>query len=164
MKTNIKNNLAFSVFVLLIGFVIFAGCEKKTDAVKEEVKQKVSKNIDEIKSKAKNMEEAKVVTSVPDLKGVWQGKFDKRNTKLVITEQNGNAFKGNITINYRNVIKQKVEGAINPKTKKITMKDLLHSRYKGTYEGTLSEDGKTFSGIFTMDVGKKKFQFSLSRK
>ncbi len=159
-----KRSLVFFLFFLLLTLMLFSSCEKKVEEVKEKAQKEVSKKAEEIKNKTKNLEEAQVVSATPELKGTWEGKFDKRSTKLVITEQTGNTFKGNITINYRNVIKQKVEGTINPKTKKITMKDLLHSRYKGKYEGQLSEDGKTFNGVFTMDVGHKKFNFSLTKK
>ncbi len=159
-----KNQLVFFSVVLLFTVVLFSACEKKVEEVKEKAKEEVKSATEEIKSKAKDIAEAKVEFSVPDLKGTWTGKFDNRKTKLVITEQNGNAFKGEITINYRNVIKQKVEGSVNPKTKKIKMKDLLHSRYQGTYEGTLSADSKKFEGTFTMKVDGKKFGFSLTKQ
>ena len=159
-----KNYLAFFSIVLLIMLTLFSACEKKVEDVKEKVKEEVKPTTEEIKTKGKDVTEAKVEFSVPDIKGTWVGKFDNRKTKLIITEQNGNSFKGEITINYRNVIKQKVEGSINPKTKKIKMKDLLHSRYQGTYEGTLSEDMKKFEGTFTMKVDGKKFGFSLTKQ
>ncbi len=159
-----KNRLVFFSLVLLITATLFSACEKKVEEVKEKAKEEVKVTTKEIETKAKDVTEAKVEFVVPDVKGKWVGKFDKRQTELVITEQNGTAFKGDITIHYRNVIKQKVEGSINPKTKKITMKDLLHSRYQGTYEGKLSDDLKKFEGTFTMKVNGKKFGFSLTKK
>ncbi len=101
---------------------------------------------------------------VPDLKGKWIGTFDQRSTTLRITEQDGNSFKGSITINYREVINQQVSGTINEKTREIIMKDLLHSRYAGSYRGKLSEDMKTFSGTFTQNVDKTKFNFNLKKQ
>lgn len=101
---------------------------------------------------------------VPDLKGKWIGTFDQRSTTLRITEQDGNSFKGAITINYREVINQQVSGTINEKTREIIMKDLLHSRYAGSYRGKLSEDMKTFSGTFTQNVDKSKFNFNLKKQ
>src|SRR4030066_1604732 len=101
---------------------------------------------------------------IPDLKGKWTGTFDQRSTTLRITEQDVNSFKGSITINYREVINQQVSGTINEKTMEISMKDLLHSRYAGTYKGMLAEDMIKLSGTFTQNVEKNKLSFSLSKK
>ncbi len=101
---------------------------------------------------------------IPDLKGKWTGTFDKRTTTLRITEQDGMTFKGSITINYREVINQQVSGTINEKTMEVSMKDLLHSRYAGTYKGKVSEDMKILSGTFTQNVEKTKFSFSLKKQ
>ncbi len=102
--------------------------------------------------------------SIPDLKGTWTGKFDQRSTTLKITEQDSTKFKGKITINYREVINQEVSGTIDPKSNEVKMKDLLHSRYQGKYDGKLSEDKMKLSGTFTMDLDGKKFPFSLTKK
>ncbi len=101
---------------------------------------------------------------IPDLKGKWTGTFDQRATTLRITEQDGNSFKGAITINYREVINQQVSGTINEKTMDVSMKDLLHSRYAGSYKGKLSEDMIKLSGTFTQNVEKTKFNFSLKKQ
>ncbi len=103
-------------------------------------------------------------TSAADLKGTWSGTFDSRATTLNITEQNGNEFKGKISINYREQINQEVTGTINPETKKVTMKDMLHSRYAGTYDASLANEGKSLNGTFTMNVDKTKLKFNLSKK
>jgi len=101
---------------------------------------------------------------IPDLKGKWTGTFDQRSTTLRITEQDGKTFKGAITINYREVINQQVSGTVNEETMEFSMKDLLHSRYAGTYKGKLSEDMKKLSGTFTQNVEKTKFNFSLKKQ
>ena len=106
--------------------------------------------------------EAKV--TIPEIMGTWTGTFDKRATTLKITEQTDSSFTGKITINYREVINQEVKGTIHPLSKEITMTDQLHSRYRGKYKGTLSEDGKTYSGTFTMDLDGKQFSFNLIKK
>ncbi len=96
--------------------------------------------------------------------GTWTGKLDNRFTTLTITKQDGNNFEGKIQINYRTPIKQKIKGSFNVETKTITMADQLHSRYKGKYNGKLSDDGKTYSGTFTTNVDKKKYKFNLIKK
>jgi hypothetical protein len=101
---------------------------------------------------------------IPDLKGKWTGTLDQRSTTMKITEQDGNSFKGSITINYREVINQQVSGTVNEKTMEVSMKDLLHSRYAGTYKGKISEDLKKLSGTFTQNVEKTKFSFYLKKQ
>lgn len=151
--------LAFSITMLAI-----IGCEKKTDTpeVKEESSQEEQSQIEETPEEITEPEVP--VVQIPDLMGQWTGKFDARNTVLNITEQTDSTFKGRITISYREVINQDVEGTISPSTMRMTMKDLLHSRFRGNYSGKLSEDGKNFSGTFTMDVDKSQFSFNLSKK
>jgi hypothetical protein len=83
---------------------------------------------------------------------------------LIITDQDKNNFGGKITINYKNIIKQEVKGTYNPETKTITMTDQLRSRYKGSYKATLSEDGKTLTGVFTVKLDGKKRNFKLTKK
>jgi hypothetical protein len=105
-----------------------------------------------------------IVTVIPDLKGKWTGTFDKRSTVLNITEQTDSSFSGKISISYREAINQEVRGTISPTTSKMLMKDQLHSRYRGKYGGKLSEDGKNFSGTFTMDLDGSKLSFNLYKK
>lgn len=160
MNSFIKYSLFFAVVFTL---TIFLGCEKKTD--QPEVKQETNlepEQLPEEETTETEVEESAIF--IPDLKGTWTGKFDNRTTVLNINEQTDSTFSGKITISYRETINQEVSGTISPTTMKINMKDLLHSRYRGTYSGNLSEDGKTYSGSFTQDVDKSKFQFSLSKK
>jgi hypothetical protein len=46
----------------------------------------------------------------------------------------------------------------------VSMKDLLHSRYAGTYKGKISEDLNKLSGTFTQNVEKTKFSFNLKKQ
>ncbi|MDH3268376.1 MAG: hypothetical protein OEM46_05930, partial [Ignavibacteria bacterium] len=62
------------------------------------------------------------------------------------------------------VINQEVKGRVSPTSLNMSMKDQLHSRYRGKYNGKISEDGKNFSGTFTMDLDGKKFAFNLKKK
>lgn len=162
-------NLKSILFSLaLITLFVFTSCEqKKTEEVsvsKDTVQVKVEETapVDTVSKETAVVTEPEVV--IPDLKGKWTGTFDKRATTLRITEQDGNAFKGSITINYREVINQQVSGTIDQEKMEVSMKDLLHSRYAGTYKAKLSEDMKQLSGTFTQNVEKTKFSFSLKKQ
>jgi hypothetical protein len=152
----------------LITLIIFTSCEQKKPEEVSVPKDTVQVKIQEpaqAETAAKDtvaVKEPEVV--IPDLKGKWTGTFDQRATTLRITEQDGKSFKGSITINYREVINQQVSGTINEEKMEISMKDLLHSRYAGTYKGKLSEDMKKLSGTFTQNVEKTKFSFSLKKQ
>jgi hypothetical protein len=154
--------------LVFISLFVFTSCEqKKTEEVsvsKDTVQVKVEEPapVDTLSKETAVVTEPEVV--IPDLKGKWTGTFDKRATTLRITEQDGNSFKGAITINYREVINQQVSGTIDEKKMEVSMKDLLHSRYAGTYKAKLSEDMKKLSGTFTQNVEKTKFTFSLKRQ
>jgi len=161
-----------AVVLLLTVFLFYSGCESKTgksadqkDEVQTEKQAPDISSDGAVQTEDGQMqppEETKI--SIPDLKGTWTGIFDKRNTTLNITEQTDSSFSGKITINYRQVINQEVKGSISPSTKKVSMKDQLHSRYQGKYKGKLSDDGENFSGTFTMDLDGKQFTFNLTKK
>lgn len=166
-KLKSKSILLTSLLFLFV--LIITSCEQKKP--KEEVPQK---DTSQVKSEEPLLTDTTMVDTVaaikepelavPDLKGKWIGTFDQRSTTLRITEQDGNSFKGSITINYREVINQQVSGTINEKTREVIMKDLLHSRYAGSYRGKLSEDMKTLSGTFTQNVEKTRFSFNLKKQ
>lgn len=161
MNSTIKVLIFLAVIFALFTFI---GCEKKSDApeLKEETTQEEPAKIEETPEEITEPEVP--VVKIPDLKGQWTGKFDARNTVLNITEQTDSTFKGRITISYREVSNQEVEGTISPSTMRMTMKDMLHSRFRGRYSGTLSGDGKNYSGTFTMDLDKSQFSFNLNKK
>jgi hypothetical protein len=104
------------------------------------------------------------VVKVPDLTGTWTGSFDRRATTLKITEQDSSTFKGNITINYRDVINQQVSGKLDLEKNTFTMNDLLHHRFAGSYVGSISEEYTTMEGTFTGKTDNRKVQFNLKRK
>ena len=162
LKLNKRLIAAMTIFAV----IAFIGCEKKTEQQQDGVNGE-SISPDTISAVSESMDNEPVVEekiTIPDLKGTWTGKFDNRATTLKITEQTDSSFSGKISINYRQVINQEIKGAISPSTGKISMKDQLHSRYQGKYNGKLSEDGKNFSGTFTMDLDGKKFTFNLNKK
>lgn len=151
--------LFFTAFTL----IVFLGCEKKTDT--PDVQEETNIEPEPVQEEEPTEPEVKEpVVVIPDLMGTWTGRFDNRATTLRITEQTDSTFSGKITISYREVINQDVSGTISPSTNGMNMKDMLHSRYRGTYSGSLSEDRTTYSGTFTQDIDKTKFQFSLKKQ
>ncbi len=160
MFTKTKHSfLHFALLFPVLTFFLFIGCEKK-EVPKETVKTTTETTPQPAVEQPK-VEEKKAVL---DLKGTYTGTLDSRATTLKITEQTDTTFSGSITINYREVINQKISGKLDQGKMVITMKDLLHSRYAGTYSAKLSEDGKKLSGTFTQNVEKTKSTFSLSKK
>lgn len=182
MKRRVKTSL---LILLFISFLLI-GCDKaketvekaadnveeKTGEVISETAEKVGEVAGETANKVGESTEEAVnklaegveeIIESKELVGTWKGKFDGRKTVLVITSQDGNDFEGKITINYREAINQEVKGSYDSETNKMSMKDQLHSRYAGIYEGTLSDDKSTFSGVFTVKADGTKFKFNLSK-
>jgi hypothetical protein len=126
--------------------------EEKAEDVLEKVEDTAEKLVDDNQSFIENK----------FFVGTWTGKLDGRKAVLVITNQEDNTVAGKITISYRQPINQEIKGVYNPETNKLQMDDQLHSRYKGKYEGLVSDDKKTISGTFTTLVDKKTVNFSLS--
>ncbi len=176
-KPSVFNKTSFFIVLLIISFSFLTYCGNSEDKQKAEANQKIvdslrsaqkmQKEHDQQKNEQLEQDEIKkkeLEAKAVSLIGTYVGTFDKRTTTLEITEQTGNTFKGKIQIDYREVIYQQVSGQFNPKDKIITMKDFLHSRYAGSYTGKLSDDLKTFSGVFTMTIDKTTFDFSLTKK
>jgi len=168
-----RDNILFKPFLLIfimLAIVVFSGCDSKTE------KQDITKddgNTEQVKPDSSLVEDVNPEEDVPDtetsvdimdITGTWTGVFDKRSTVLNITEQTDSSFSGKISISYREIINQEVKGSFSTTTMKISMTDQLHSRYQGKYKGKLSEDGKNFSGTFTMDLDGKQFSFNLNKK
>jgi len=154
------SKLLFTVMIC-ITVIAFIGCEKKTEQQQTDIKTEVDAP-DTVSAIAEPEVDEKI--EVPDLKGTWTGKFDKRATTFKITEQTDSSFSGKITINYRQVINQEVKGIFSPTTLKMTMTDQLHSRFEGKYDGKLNKDLNNFSGTFTMKLDGSKFSFNLNKK
>lgn len=157
---------SITMFLTALTFLFVIGCEKKTETNPEEkVETTIEKptvetpveKVDSVKPEA-----PKIV--IPDMLGTWSGTFDSRACTLKITKQDSTAFSGSITINYREVVNQSVSGTINVEKNTVSMRDLIHSRYQGTYSGKLSADLKNLSGTFTITVDKKNLSFNLNKK
>jgi len=159
----IQHSISKLLFTAMISIAViaFIGCEKKTDQQQTDVKTEVDLP-DTISAIEEPVAEEKI--KIPDLRGTWTGKFDKRATTFNITEQNDSSFSGKITINYRQVINQEVKGTFSPTTLKMTMIDQLHSRFEGKYDGKLNKELNNFSGTFTMKLDGSKFSFNLNKK
>lgn len=151
----------FFIFILFISFGFYSCNSEKKENM--ETKQKEQKQVDVKVDTVKTMAETETKAETINLLGTWNGLFDQRKTTLKITNQNGNEFEGSITINYREVINQKVKGSFDPENKTFKMTDQLHSRYAGSYSGKISEDLNSLSGTFTQNVDKTKFSFSLKK-
>lgn len=156
--------------LIMLAALVFYGCESKTektdmtkdDGTTEEVKPDTSLIGDvppEVVEQTTN-----TTLDIIDVTGTWTGVFDKRSTVLTITAQTDSSFSGKISISYRQAINQDVKGFFSPATMMVSMTDQLHSRFQGKYKGKLSEDGKNFSGTFTMDLDGKQFSFNLNKK
>jgi PBP1b-binding outer membrane lipoprotein LpoB len=160
----LKQSVKLFGFILLTFAILFVGCGKQEEKKQEEKPKTETTKTDTTTNKTVEQPAQQQAPAIADIKGTYSGVFDSRPTTLVITEQTDKAFKGKITINYREVINQEVSGEFNPETKTVTMKDMLHSRYAGKYTGKLSDDLKKFSGTFTMNVDGNKLNFNLVKK
>ncbi|MCB0748125.1 MAG: hypothetical protein KDC90_11750, partial [Ignavibacteriae bacterium] len=142
--------------------------DKAGDMAKDAA-EKVGETTDELVDSTKSAidEAAKKVEDAVSSKaftGVWVGKLNNRETTLSITNQDGKDISGKIMINFRNPINQKVKGTFDSETNTLTMQDQLNIQYKGKYSGKISEDGKTYSGTFTILENKKSYDFKLAKK
>jgi hypothetical protein len=147
--------------MIIVAVIAFIGCEKKTEQQQSEVKTEV-----DLPDTISTIEDpiAEVKIEIPDLKGTWTGTFDKRTTTLTITEQTDSNFSGNLSIKYRETIKQNVKGSFSPSTFKVSMEDQIHSKFMGKYNGKFSDDFKMFSGTFTKNRDGVTTSFTLNKK
>ncbi|MCX6151849.1 MAG: hypothetical protein NTX22_15095 [Ignavibacteriales bacterium] len=159
MQKNIYSKVFKFLFVLVVGIYLttFLGCKKEPEKPVEKPTQ-----VAPVVEEPKPVEEPKVV--YPDLVGKWTGVFDSRATTLEIIKQDSVEFSGKITIRYKEIINQELNGKLNLEKMKVSMKDLLHSRYMGVYSAKVSEDFKKLTGTFTMNADKKNYSFSLTKK
>jgi hypothetical protein len=157
-------NYIFNFFlVILFGLYVtnFLGCKKEAEKPVEKQAQQ-TQAVTQPAETTKVVEKPKVV--YPDLVGKWTGTIYNRSATFNITKQDSSAFKGNLTIFFRENINQQVSGTIDPQSMKITMKDLVHNKAMGRYSGILSDDFKTMSGTFTMNSDGKNYNFNFSKK
>ncbi len=166
MNKNISFKGVFAVLVIITAVVYF-GCEKKTDQSEEptdnaDAEVIITDTTSGDTTEIEPVEDVKI--TIPDIRGTWTGTFDHRSTVLNITEQTDSSFSGKISISYRQAINQEVKGSLSPATMNMKMKDQLHSRFQGKYNGKLSKDADNYSGTFIMDLDGSKFSFNLNKK
>jgi len=167
MSKNISFKGVFAVLVIITAVVYF-GCEKKTGQSEEPTDNADTEVITtdtttgDATIEIEPVEDMKI--TIPDIRGTWTGTFDNKSTVLKITEQTDSSFSGKITISYRQAINQDLKGSFSPATMNMKMKDQLHSRFQGKYNGKLSKDADNYSGTFTMDLDGTKFSFNLNKK
>lgn len=167
MSKNISFKGVFAVLVI-ITVVVYFGCEKKTDQSEEPTDNTDTEVITtdtttgDATTEKEPVEDMKI--TIPDIRGTWTGTFDQRSAVLNITNQTDSSFSGKISISYRQAINQDVKGSLSPATMNMEMKDQLHSRFQGKYNGKLSKDADNYSGTFIMDLDGSKFSFNLNKK
>jgi len=180
-----KNNLTlinkFIFFAVIISVMMFFfGCDNTKEKVEDTSKtvekttekavEKVAEITDSVVTKtADNVEnaaqKAEKVVEQKHLIGVWEGKLANRATTLTITSQDANEeITGKIVINLGHRIRQDVKGKYDPNSRTITMKDQLQQKDRGKYKGTISENGKVFTGTFTTLANNKSVDFKLVKK
>jgi hypothetical protein len=153
----------FVAVLIMLTAIVYFGCEQKTEKADEPQDEVKTEGVPSDTSSGVKEPAAEEIT-IPNLTGTWSGVFDGRSTVLNITEQTDSSFSGKISISYRQQINQEVKGSFSPTTMIISMADQLHSRYRGKYNGKLSDDADNFSGTFTMDLDGKKYSFNLNKK
>ncbi|MDH7515972.1 MAG: hypothetical protein QHI48_08880 [Bacteroidota bacterium] len=172
-----KRSLYFLAIIPVVLILIAgSGCgQKKTEEQKDTTKAQptavqtpaavdTTKQAADTAAAEKPAQPTEPEKKIPDLTGTWTGTLDQRPTRLTIAKQDGISFEGSITISYREAIHQKIAGSIDPTTNKVRMRDLLHSRYMGTYSGSLSADLATMKGTFTQTTDKRSSSFVLKKK
>ena len=154
----LKNLTGKLILVLAAAIIISAaGCgeKKETPQIEEEATVDTTEMID-----TTTVEEV----TIPDITGTWTGKLDAHASTLRITEQDSLSFKGRLSTKFREEINQEVSGKFNPDDRTLTMTDLLHSRYQGTYYAKLNEDLTSMSGTFTMKLDNSNLSFNYTKK
>lgn len=131
--------------VLVMGTaVFFTGCEKKEQPATTDTTTKV----DTVKTPPAPV--------APTLTGNWTGKFRDKKMVLKVTTQTGNNFEGETTVSWAKPLVSKVKGTVDPATKALKFEDVERGPDAGLYEGTLSADGKTFTGKFSLNSAPNK--------
>lgn len=142
-----QSKKALWLLTLLFGAtVLFTGCEKKEQPAATTTTPP-----------ADTVQAAPPPPAAPALSGTWSGKFGERKMTMKITAQTGNDFEGETTVNWpANKLVSKVKGMVDPTTKKMTFEDTERGKFAGMYEGMVSEDGKSFTGKFSLNSDPKK--------
>ncbi len=158
--TSVSKLLSF--IILIVSFVLLtSGCQKKTEQpggeTKKDTTHVVSPKVDTT---------AKIDTTkkYPDLTGTWTGSFQSHNATLKISDQNGEKFKGSLSIAYREPMQKTISGTIKLENNKVNMRDEVKTRYEASYIADLSKDGKQLSGTAHFKVDGNDVNFTFKKK
>lgn len=133
--------------VLFMGTaVFFTGCEKKDQPANNDTTNTTT--VDTVKTPPAPV--------TPTLTGNWTGKFRDKKMVLKVASQTGSDFEGETTVSWAKPLVSKVKGSVDPATKALKFEDVERGPDAGLYEGTLSEDGKTFTGKFSLNSAPNK--------
>ncbi|MCK6603720.1 MAG: hypothetical protein L6Q59_02380 [Ignavibacteriaceae bacterium] len=144
------------VLFLMLG--LFIGCGKKEKP--EEPKKEPVKTETKADSVAKEPE-----MKLPALEGTWAGGIGQYPVTLTLNAiKNDEEVTGKVVISFRNPVSYSVKGTYAYKTGQMTLTDADGIRSGGSFSGTVSEDGKTFSGTYTETVSKVSSAFNLTKK
>lgn len=151
----------FSIIILIISFVLLtSGCQKKAEQPAGEIKKDTTHVITPADTTAK----ADTTKKYPDLTGTWTGSFQSHSATLKISDQNGEKFKGNLSIAYREPMQKTISGTIKPESNKVNMRDEVKTRYEASYVADLSKDGKQLSGTAHFKVDGNDVNFTFKKK
>lgn len=145
-----------SLLIVSAFLISFTGC-KKEEAPKA-TETAVSQPVQDTAKKT-----AAPVEQTVEVKGTWAGTFNNYPSTLEIKEQTGSKFSGVLTIKSREAEVRPVKGEVNAAKSTITMSDTKVFREAGSYSASLSKDGKSFSGLFSSNVGKASFSISFKK-
>ncbi|PID59448.1 MAG: hypothetical protein CR986_06135 [Ignavibacteriae bacterium] len=138
---------------------------KTAEEAVDKVGETTEKVVEETKDVTKKVaEEVKNLFDSNKLVGAWKGKLAGRETILTITSAKNNKVNGKTVVNLGKLIRQDVKGIFNAETRTLNLQDQLNLKDKGKYEGTISKDGKSYSGTFTVLKSNEKVKFKLFKK
>ena len=98
------------------------------------------------------------------LQGEWTGTFEGRPATLEITEVEGDSLKAVINVQYSNMIAEQLEGTVDMENKLIHFDDVVsNGNLDGRYDAILSDDLKSFEGMYENYTTKKQVKISFSK-
>ena len=105
-----------------------------------------------------------MVTAESSLQGEWTGTFEGRPATLEITEVDGDNLKAVINVQYSNMISEQLEGTVDMENMLIHFDDVVsNGNLDGRYDAILSDDLKSFEGMYENYTTKKQVKISFSK-
>ncbi len=155
----------FPFFIILLVIVVLSGgCQKKAEQPSGEVKKDTTHVVTPAQPKVDTTAKVDTTKKYPDLTGTWTGSFQAHSATLKISDQSGENFKAKLSVAYREPMLKTISGIIKPESNKLTMKDVIKTRYEASYIADLSRDGKQLSGTAHFKIDGKDVNFTFKRK